>query len=232
MNVNHCKFSGMSRSREEDRLAFAERLTKAWRDSGRPDYGKYSELGRFFNITPSAVKRWFDGETIPTSRVGRLAAYLNVRAEWLLANRGPMKEVEAEYPGGKVQSVEIHRLPIIGPEQYKDHISGKASVSTHALAIGNLSQQSFAYQLRDNSLLPEAVSGMIAVVDPENPAVETPVLSSLPVVVLDDGAFVAGKYIQLGTPMIEPLNRDYKPIQLSENHEVVGVIAAFTQKDM
>ncbi|MDF0750324.1 helix-turn-helix domain-containing protein [Marinobacter sp. 71-i] len=221
----------MKRSRDEDRQAFSERLKRAYALTGGADYGKYSELGRAFNVTPHAVKRWFLGETVPTSRINEIAEYLKVRPEWLLSNRGPMREVEAESPSGEALNVQIHRVPIIEPSEYETLQNDGPSVSSYCLAMGNFSSQTFAYQLRDNALVPEALSGMIAVVDPLNWEAKTPGLSKKPVVVLDNNTFLAGTYIWHGNPMIEPRNREYRPVQLSDNHKVVGVIVAFSQRD-
>lgn len=232
LNVKFGKFRDMKRSRDEDRQAFAERLQRAYRLTGGREYGKYSELARAFNVTPHAVKRWFLGETIPTSRINEIAEYLKVRAEWLLSDRGPMREVEGRSPSDEAVSVEIHRIPIIEPADYESLKNNSLSVSSYCLVMGSFSPQSFAYQLRDNALVPEALSGTIAVVDPLNSEAETPGLSKKPVVVLDNGAFLAGTYIWHGQKMIEPFNQEYRPVQLSDNHKVVGVIVAFTQRDI
>lgn len=224
-------FIFMKRSKDEDRQAFANRLSRAYSLTGMRDYGKYSEIARFFKLTPYAVKRWFMGETVPTSRINELSDYLNVRAEWLLSNRGPMKEVEATNSAGEAAPVEIHRVPIIEPENYEAWKNGEHLVESYCLAIGNISQRAFAYQLRDNSLFPSAVSGMIAVVDPQHEQAKTPTRADKPVVILQSGAFMAGKYVWHGRAMIEPINPEYRPIHVSDNNEVLGVIAVYSQHE-
>ncbi|MGO1500812.1 MAG: hypothetical protein ACTHWH_05965 [Marinobacter sp.] len=199
--------------------------------TGMRDYGKYSEIARFFKLTPYAVKRWFMGETVPTSRINELASYLNVRAEWLLSNKGPMKEVEARYSTGETASIAIHRVPVIEPENYEDWKNGEYSVSSYCLAIGNISPGAFAYQLRDNSLFPRAVSGMIAVVDPQHEQAKAPVKAEKPVVILQSGAFAAGKYVWHGRAMIEPINPEYRPIYVSDNNKILGVITVYSQHE-
>lgn len=217
--------------RDQHRQAFAERLHNAWASTERPDYGKYSELARHFGITPSAVKRWFDGETIPTSRIARLAAFLDVRAEWLLNETGPMREVEAVSPGGAPIPVQVNRVSMRTPDCFSGHPPTASKETDDVLIIGRLPEGSFAYRVGDSTLFPEALSGMVAIVAP---IAETLPLTSTsrPVVVLVNGAFLAGRYIIHGDPTIEPINRDYKPVKLSTDHKVLGEIVAFAQRDI
>lgn len=226
------KFQFMKNTRESERQAFAERLQRAFVLSGGREYGKYSELARAFGVTPHAVKRWFLAQTIPTGRISAIAEHLGVRAEWLLSGSGPMREVEARLPSGEAVQVEVHRIPIIEPANFEQLQNPHDEVSSYCFAIGRFSKQTFAYELPDNALLPQAVSGMIAVVDPDHPDAAQPSLSRRPVVVFDGGAFYAGRYVVHGSSMIEPLNQEYRSVQLSPSHQVVGVICSFSQRDI
>lgn len=64
---------------------FSDRLRQAMKGAGLGAYGSAARLARELKVTPKAVAKWLQGESIPAvSRIGELAKVLNVDPEWLL----------------------------------------------------------------------------------------------------------------------------------------------------
>jgi transcriptional regulator with XRE-family HTH domain len=72
---------------------FTERLKLALEESGYSE-SKLKELGVLFGVSAQAVKKWLDGEAIPTAeRAPSVAEKLGVRRAWLIDNEEPMRIV-------------------------------------------------------------------------------------------------------------------------------------------
>ena len=67
-----------------------ERFKLALEGAGLDGY-KQKDLGRLFGVSAQAVKKWLNGESIPTAeRAPLIAKKLGVRRAWLLDNELPM----------------------------------------------------------------------------------------------------------------------------------------------
>lgn len=65
--------------------SFPSRLKQAMANAGYGKYGDATRLAKALDITPKAVSKWLNGESVPTpARMIELSKLLNVRAEWLM----------------------------------------------------------------------------------------------------------------------------------------------------
>lgn len=78
----------------EEAARFAERLQQACEQAGIPDErGRIAKIGRLAGVTHTAVRKWFNGEQIPsTERCIILAKKLRVNACWLYSGQGDIRE--------------------------------------------------------------------------------------------------------------------------------------------
>lgn len=74
---------------QEERDAFASRLRQALREAGYPNVGS-SDVARQYitrspqSVSPQAVRKWLDAETLPRQHhIDCLAAWLNCDPGWL-----------------------------------------------------------------------------------------------------------------------------------------------------
>lgn len=66
-------------------VSFPSRLKQAMANAGYGKYGDAARLAKALDITPKAVSKWLNGESVPTpARMIELSKLLNVRAEWLM----------------------------------------------------------------------------------------------------------------------------------------------------
>ena len=80
---------------ERDEAArFAERLQHACEQAGIPDErGRFAKIERMAEVSHTAVRKWFNGEQIPSNeRCILLARRLRVNASWLYSGQGDMRE--------------------------------------------------------------------------------------------------------------------------------------------
>lgn len=78
--------AGLARNVREE---FAERFKLALDEAGFDDY---KELSAMFGVTAQAVRKWRDGEAIPTAEHAPVVAEkLGVRRAWLLDGELPMR---------------------------------------------------------------------------------------------------------------------------------------------
>lgn len=98
------------------RLAFSERLIEICTEKKLRPHGRQAALARLLKITQPAVKKWFDGDSIPdTDKVIELAVWGGVCFEWLLTGRGP-KRIDELYPTKAIAHV-AEIMQAMEPEQ-------------------------------------------------------------------------------------------------------------------
>lgn len=98
------------------RLAFSERLIEICTEKNLRPHGRQAALARLLKITQPAVKKWFDGESIPdTDKVIELAVWGGVCFEWLMTGRGP-KRIDELYPTKAIAHV-AEIMQAMEPEQ-------------------------------------------------------------------------------------------------------------------
>lgn len=78
------------------RREFSKRFREALNEAGHKET-QLNELGRLFNVSGQAVRKWLDGDAIPNStRAPGIAAKLGVRRAWLLDGELPMRSIQLE----------------------------------------------------------------------------------------------------------------------------------------
>ena len=101
---------------KDARLAFAERLIEICTEKGLKAHGRQAALARQLKVTQPAVKKWFDGDSIPdTDKIIDLAIWGNVCFEWLTTGRGP-KRIDELYPTKAIAHV-AEIMQTMEPEQ-------------------------------------------------------------------------------------------------------------------
>lgn len=79
----------------ETREAFAQRLKESALKAGYPAYGMAADLARHVGVTPKAVGKWLNAETLPGApKMTKLAQLLGVKVEWLAWGSGESTQVE------------------------------------------------------------------------------------------------------------------------------------------
>lgn len=72
--------------------SFPARLRQALDEAGYADANP-RELGRIFGVSGQAVRKWLNGDSLPThARLEQLSASLGVRRAWLLDGESPMRQ--------------------------------------------------------------------------------------------------------------------------------------------
>lgn len=231
--VTSCIFHGMKTTKEKQREAFRDRLVEAARSAGQYERGVKAELARYLTangkkISEQGVKRWFDAAAIPREDTCRLLAKrLNVPYDWLRHGQGPVEVVEEE--DGK--TAHMYRLPVLTPDQYPDWKDRTLTTTPgEFVRIQDfLSDDAFAFTINDNSALPLAGKGMRVVVNPDDPELSDPVNAQKLIVIRDSNAFLVGRFSSTPYPIIEPVNRDFRPIQLSADYQIVGTLTKIAE---
>lgn len=150
---------------EKIRLNFAKRLELACKQKGLPDKGKGKQIADILKITPKAVSKWFNAETMPSaSNVYVVADFLEVTPEWLMfgdANASLIKVTKSfQYPVlSTVQAgmfTEINLLNSVDLERDYEMISSQVKASANA----------FYLKIEGKSMAPRFNEGDLVLIDP------------------------------------------------------------------
>lgn len=96
---------------EKIRQDFSERLKLACEKLNLPEKGRGKQIADFMKITPKAVSKWLNAETMPsTSNIYLLAKYLKVTPEWLTFGDKNSKPIS-------VQELDQFEYPILSSIQ-------------------------------------------------------------------------------------------------------------------
>ncbi len=78
------------------RREFSKRFRQALTEAGHNET-QLHELGSLFEVSGQAVRKWMNGEAIPTStHAPEIALKLGVRRAWLLDGEPPMRSIQLE----------------------------------------------------------------------------------------------------------------------------------------
>lgn len=238
MNETSCIFQGMKNVSSDRKAAISQRLSQLAREKeikdGERERGRHARIARFFEkkgerVTQQSIRKWFNALSEPTEDNAKLLGeYLDSTYLWILYGEGPARHA---MDVDEQKSVPIHFLPLLAPEQFRDWKDGtlKEPVKESVQAFGYFPQGSFCFLIQDNSALPRAAKGMIAVVIPDEESMSQPVTASAPIVVLDRNQFLVGDYSKTPYPSITPPNHEFRTIELSDSHEVVGTFRFVAQ---
>lgn len=234
--ASSCIFLDMNTEKEKQREAFRQRLVEAATAAGQYERGIRADLARHLTnsgvkISEQGVKRWFDAQAIPKEDACQLLAKrFNVPFEWLRYGRGPVEVVSIpSHEGGS--RAQIYRVPVLAPNQYGGWIDRtlSADIRDFVRVQNFLSDDAFAFTINDNSALPFAGKGMKVVVNPDDNELSDPVNATKLIVILDQGTFLVGRFSATPYPTLEPVNRDFRPVELSPNYRIVGTLAKIAE---
>lgn len=78
---------------DKARKEFASRLALACENAGLEQHGRQAEIARRMKLTPKAVSKWFNGETIPRrEKLRELAILIGTTPTYLLGEDGKDRE--------------------------------------------------------------------------------------------------------------------------------------------
>ena len=93
---------------EDLRAAFVARLKLALDAKGIPQWGAGARLAKITSVTPKAVSKWINGESIPgAAKMLTLANALDVRIEWLQHGSG-----QGPTSGLSLPDQALHAVPV------------------------------------------------------------------------------------------------------------------------
>ncbi len=231
-------FSLMKKLTDEERQAVKARLTQLAEEKERIDgdssHGRYARVQRFLEskgvkISHQSARKWFSGESVPSTDSAKLLAqYYRSSYLWILHGEGSARTAK---DAATQESVPVYLLPLLRPSQLNDWAQGILTdpIEDHVEVFENFGPTAFAFTINDNSALPHAAKGMRAVVEPDASELADPVTSRRFIVVKDQNQFLVGEYSKTPYATITPPNKDFRPIELSDNHQIVGVLAALAQ---
>ncbi|NBI12525.1 helix-turn-helix domain-containing protein [[Haemophilus] felis] len=150
---------------EKIRQLFAQRLDLACKKKGLPEKGRGKQIADILKITPKAVSKWFNAETMPsTANTYVLAEFLDTTPEWLMFGDNNVSFVQVKksftYPVlSTVQAGyfrEINLLNSLDSEQQYEMISSQIKASENA----------FYLKIEGQSMLPRFQEGDMVLIDP------------------------------------------------------------------
>lgn len=231
-------FSLMKKVTDEERQAVKARLTQLAEEKERIDgessHGRYARVQRFLEskggkVSHQSARKWFSGESMPSPDSAKLLAqYYRSSYLWILHGEGSARTAK---DAATHESVPVYLLPLLRPSQLNAWTQGILTdpIEDHVEVFENFGPTAFAFTINDNSALPHAAKGMRAVVEPDAHELSDPVTSRRFIVVKDENQFLVGEYSKTPYATITPPNKDFRPIELSDRHQVVGVLAALAQ---
>lgn len=97
---------------EELRTAFVGRLKQALDAKGIPQWGAGARLAKITSVTPKAVSKWLNGESIPgAAKMLTLANALDVKVEWLQHGSGQGPESDSPPDPEQAPHAEPRAIP-------------------------------------------------------------------------------------------------------------------------
>ena len=150
-------------SEERIRQDFAKRLDVACKNAGLPEKGRGIQLAKVCDVTPKAVGKWLNAETMPsTSNIYLLARFLNVTPEWL--TYGDANVISAQSGSNKVPLISYVQAGVwTGVEELRETCGDYDYILTDL----NVSEDAFALQIVGDSMEPDFIEGDVVIIDPQ-----------------------------------------------------------------
>lgn len=174
----------MANYSEKQRASFSKRLNEALDKAGFPVRGRAPRIREQlpFDITIAGIRKWLEGESIPTtSRLSAIAKIANTTSERLISSTSYIHQralatplYSDEYDTSK-HTKTINLLPLITWEQsanWSDTVSSFDIEQAISWLPCHLKHSNTAYALtiRGSSMAPLFVEGDVIFVDPEREA--------------------------------------------------------------
>lgn len=148
---------------EKIKRDFAARLDIACKRKNLPEKGRGKIIADILKITPKAVSKWFNAETLPTqANIYVLADFLEVTKEWLTYGD----------KNASIEKIEKQRFyPLLSPVQAGlwtdirslDGFDGYEMIPSIVVA----SENSFYLRIEGKSMLPRFNEGDLVLIDPD-----------------------------------------------------------------
>lgn len=147
---------------EKIRVDFAKRLDIACKQKGLPEKGRGTQLASVCKVTPKAVSKWLNAETMPsTANIYLLAKFLAVTPEWLTYGIGNV--IPAAIGTTKVPLISyIQAGAWTGIDDFRETCGDYEYILTDL----DVSGDAFALKIKGDSMEPEFIAGDIVIIDP------------------------------------------------------------------
>ncbi|TCJ96176.1 SOS-response transcriptional repressor LexA [Volucribacter psittacicida] len=218
---------------EKIRENFAKRLDLACKEKGLPEKGRGTEIAKILKVTPKAVSKWFNAETMPSaSNTYVLAKFLGVTPEWLTYgdNNIEFVQIEKSYKYPLLSTVQagmwcdVNYLNNIDIDEQFELISSQIKASEHA----------FFLEIKGESMLPRFNEGDLVLIDPDISAKPGKFVAAIN----GDGEATFKQYKQLGSYdeygrphfNLVPLNDSFPTLSsLEHDITIIGVAVEHRQ---
>lgn len=148
---------------EKIRVDFAKRLDIACKQKGLPEKGRGTQLASVCKVTPKAVSKWLNAETMPsTANIYLLAKFLAVTPEWLTYGIGNV--IPAAIGTTKVPLISYVQA---GAWTGIDDCRETCGDYEYILTDLDVSGDAFALKIKGDSMEPEFIAGDIVIIDPK-----------------------------------------------------------------
>lgn len=148
---------------EKIRVDFAKRLDIACKQKGLPEKGRGTQLASVCKVTPKAVSKWLNAETMPsTANIYLLAKFLAVTPEWLTYGIGNV--IPAAIGTTKVPLISyVQAGAWTGIDDFRETCGDYEYILTDL----DVSGDAFALKIKGDSMEPEFIEGDIVIIDPK-----------------------------------------------------------------
>lgn len=148
---------------EKIRVDFAKRLDIACKQKGLPEKGRGTQLASVCKVTPKAVSKWLNAETMPsTANIYLLAKFLAVTPEWLTYGIGNV--IPAAIGTTKVPLISyVQAGAWTGIDDFRETCGDYEYILTDL----DVSGDAFALKIKGDSMEPEFIGGDIVIIDPK-----------------------------------------------------------------
>ncbi|ASU16456.1 LexA family protein [Actinobacillus pleuropneumoniae] len=148
---------------EKIRVDFAKRLDIACKQKGLPEKGRGTQLASVCKVTPKAVSKWLNAETMPsTANIYLLAKFLAVTPEWLTYGIGNV--IPAAIGTTKVPLISyVQAGAWTGIDDFRETCGDYEYILTDL----DVSGDAFALKIEGDSMEPEFIAGDIVIIDPK-----------------------------------------------------------------
>lgn len=147
-------------SGEEIRQAFAKRLEIASNKKGLPAKGRGVLIANELKISPKAVSKWFNAETMPsTENIYVLANYLDVTPEWLTFGDKSEVEFVGRPKEGLIRVLGEAVMGADGEFEMSEMLMG-------FIRMYSSDPEAYCLKVKGNSMEPRILSGEFVVIEP------------------------------------------------------------------
>ncbi|MDY4280585.1 MAG: S24 family peptidase [[Pasteurella] mairii] len=223
---------------EKIRKEFSDRLDLACKNKGLPTKGRGKQIADMLKLTPKAVSKWFNAETMPsTANTYILAEFLNVSPEWLtfgdikdFDNNAKFTRIIKSFQYPLLSSIQAGRFTEVEHFNHVDELDQYEMISSQVKASPN----AFYLKVSGDSMLPRFKDGDMVLIDPDI----APTPGKFIAAINPDGEATFKQYKQLGTIddhgrphfKLVPLNDNYPTLSSEDHHiQLIGVAVEHRQ---